>query len=561
MLLAIACNSGCDNSADAIRVYTVPKADIKQPRMAGGQDSQSSSRRMLGVIVPKDDAAWFYKLTGDVDLVEEQLEDFRKIVGSTQFSGASPEWKMPEGWKSKLEGGMTYARWQHIDSGLEATVTMLPVPNSYDGVEGWQDYVAMNVNRWRGQLSLATQEWPDMEGELEEISDLSAETRPAYLVSLQGRGSGGMQAPFMNSLGSSPTGTSASGSSTADTPEQTTAAVKRQMLGAIVPESDKAWFFKLTGAIDLVEDQADSFLEIVNSTEFTGDDIRWKMADGWESESVGGMTHSRWRHAESGLEATVTLLGVTDEFSTVEGWQDYVAKNVNRWRGQLSLNSQDWSELESELDELSEFSTETQKAYFVSLIGEGTGAMKPPFMNANSAGKAAQPDSKRTPSPATQPSEQADNSSPQFQFETPAGWTEEKPKSSMRLVQFAVTKLDTDPEIAKSEDESAEESSAELIISRAGGAIEMNMSMWLGQVGSESSEESANKIIDAGKSRSVNNVDAKLYSLAGPNGKSILLTEIPQQTGYSVFVKLIGPTQIVESQRENYLEFLDSLSW
>ncbi len=546
LAFAFASTSGCDNSSDAIRVYTVPKEDIKQPRVAGVQESQSSARKMLGVIVPQGETAWFYKLTGDVESVEEQLEDFRKIVGSTQFTGPSPQWEMPEGWKSKLEGGMTYARWQHIESGLEATVTMLPVPDSYDGVEGWHDYVAMNVNRWRGQLSLSTQEWPDMEGELEEISDLSIESRPAYLVSLEGKGSGGMQPPFMSGFGSPPTTPTdpslpSSSQASDDVPTQLE---KRQMLGAIVPQEDKAWFFKLTGAVDLVEEQKASFLETVNSTQFTGDDAKWVMADGWENEPVGGMTHSRWRHAESGLEATVTLLGVPEEFGTVEGWQDYITKNVNRWRGQLSLGDQDWPEMASELDELADFSTERQKAYLVKLVGEGSGQMKPPFMSSSAPTAPAERPKQTAPAAnASNPS-----SALEFAFKAPEGWVEEKPKSSMRLVQIKVPGEN-------------EDSSAELIVSRAGGAIEMNMSMWLGQVGSESSKDSANKIINDAEERTVNAGDAKLYSLAGPNGKSILLTEIPQQSGYSVFVKLIGPTETVDNQRENYLEFLDSLSW
>lgn len=362
--------SGCSSDADSIRVYTVPREDIKQPRLAVNAESQSQERQMLGVIVPNDKTAWFFKLAGDVDLVTHQIENFRSIVESVEFAGPAPKWEMPEGWKDKLEGGMTYARMQHEASGLEATVTTLPVPESYDGVEGWRKYVLMNVNRWRGQLSLSDQDWPSMESELEEFSDLSIETRPAYFVSLVGRGSGSMRPPFAGGFGAMP-----------------------------------------------------------------------------------GMASS------------------------------------------------------------------------------------PPSDN----------DPKETPETSTK--EQATRpavAEAEFTYETPSDWSEEPPKSSMRLLQFAV---------GQGEDQ------AELTISRAGGSIEMNMSMWQSQVEADSSEEAATKIINAAEDQTVNGLGAKVYSLGGPGGKSILLTEVPQEGLMSVFIKLAGPSETIASQRDNYIKFISSLKW
>lgn len=367
---AILIASGCSSDADSIRVYTVPKEDIKQPRLAAGSEAQSQERQMLGVIVPNEKTAWFFKLAGDVDLVTHQIENFRTIVESVEFAGPAPKWEMPEGWKDKLEGGMTYARMQHAASGLEATVTTLPVPESFDGATGWQEYVLMNVNRWRGQLSLSDQDWPSMESELEEFSDLSIETRPAYFVSLVGRGSGSMRPPFAGGFGAMPGMTSS-------------------------PPSDNA------------QEEA-------------------------------------------------------PEISTNE--------------------------------------------------------------------EAAAPEVAEA----------------EFTYDTPVNWSEEPPKSSMRLLQFAVGEG---------------EGKAELTISRAGGSIEMNMSMWQSQVESESSEDAATKIIDAAEDQTVNGLGGKVYSLDGPSGKSILLTEVPQEGAMSVFIKLAGPTETIVSQRESYIKFISSLKW
>lgn len=359
---------GCDGE-DPIRVYTVSKSDLKQDRSVVRADAQSSERRMLGAIVPSEDAAWFFKLAGDVEQVDKQLDSFRNIVESLRFEDDGvPAWKVPDGWRSQREGGMTYARLRHESTGLEATVTSLPVPAAYDGAEGWQNYILVNVNRWRGQLSLSDQGWDEMLEELDEFEELSAPSRPAYFVSLVGKGSGGMRPPFAG--------------------------------------------------------------------------------------MAGGMTQSP----------------------------------------------------------------------------EAPSAPKPS-------------DPRPQPAPPSVASSPADD----FEYEMPAGWTDEKPKSPMRLVQMTVA--------------GEGDLSAELTISRAGGSIEMNMSMWLGQVGQTSSEKEVSTVIEAAETVPVNGTEAQLYTIVGTEGKTILLTEVASDTQQSVFIKLLGDTEVVEAQRDAYIDFVKSLKW
>ena len=51
-----------------------------------GNDARSGKPScILGVIVPRDDEAWFFKLTGDVELAQREKENFEAFVQSVKF--------------------------------------------------------------------------------------------------------------------------------------------------------------------------------------------------------------------------------------------------------------------------------------------------------------------------------------------------------------------------------------------------------------------------------------------------------------------------------------------
>src|SRR5690606_32449832 len=94
---------------------------------------------------------------------------------------------------------ITYGKLTNEEAGLTATVTRLPFTSNATE-ESWREYIVSNINRWRNQLSLGAQEWPQMADELEEFPELSQGPAKAYFVSISGKGSGGMAAPFMNAM-------------------------------------------------------------------------------------------------------------------------------------------------------------------------------------------------------------------------------------------------------------------------------------------------------------------------------------------------------------------------
>jgi hypothetical protein len=111
----------------------------------------ATTDRMLGAMVVDGDMGWFFKATGPKDSLEKQTEAFTAFIKSIKFVGGKPEWTLPEGWSAIPGSGMRFATLQ-LDKGdkpLELSVIALPK----SGV-GDDEYVLMNINRWRGQLKL-----------------------------------------------------------------------------------------------------------------------------------------------------------------------------------------------------------------------------------------------------------------------------------------------------------------------------------------------------------------------------------------------------------------------
>lgn len=133
--------AGC-RQEEPITQYTV---DERVPEVL--QDEQ----RMLGAIVPKGDAVWFFKVTGPASAVDEVVEPVQEAVRSVQFNGrGEPVLKTPSDWKKIAAGGMTFEKYDipTEENLLQLTVTRLA--NQGD----WDELVVANVNRWRGQVGL-----------------------------------------------------------------------------------------------------------------------------------------------------------------------------------------------------------------------------------------------------------------------------------------------------------------------------------------------------------------------------------------------------------------------
>jgi hypothetical protein len=167
---------------------------------AGGQPAQlfdvaGATNRILGVIQHRDDTSWFFKMTGDADLVEQQKPVFVNFLKSLSFSSqeaqaqlppghpdvgdmgaqdqqalppghppigdmnatdddgpvsheGQPNWTVPAGWQEVSGGSFLLAKFVLTgDNGKTATVNVSQSAGDGGGL-------MPNVNRWRGQLGL-----------------------------------------------------------------------------------------------------------------------------------------------------------------------------------------------------------------------------------------------------------------------------------------------------------------------------------------------------------------------------------------------------------------------
>lgn len=225
--------------------------------VAGQNPGSSNAERILGVIQHRDDMAWFFKMTGDADLVEQQKPMFVTFLKSLKFGAPAataelpaghpavgnmntpneaagpvshegqPNWQAPAGWQEVAAGQFLLAKFV-IKSGNGATAE---VNVAESGGEGGG--LAANVNRWRGQLGLAPLSDADLN---QAVTTLEVAGGKASLVDLTGQD--------------------------ARTGQPT------RLIGVIVPQSGQTWFYKLMGDPQAVESQKAAFTQFVQGAKY-----------------------------------------------------------------------------------------------------------------------------------------------------------------------------------------------------------------------------------------------------------------------------------------------------
>lgn len=204
-------------------------------QIGGNPGEVSSNAKIITAIVHRDDASWFYKLSGDGALVDAQKPAFIAFLKSIRLkeapaaaaaapadaaddSGAKPNWTVPSQWKVMTAGQMQVARFAVPErNGVKAEVGVSVFPNDTGGT-------LANVNRWRRQIGLAEVN----EGELSSVvSPLDPAIPGAILVEM------------VND--------------------------SKKLLGAVVPRNGSYWFYKLMGDTAAVSPEKEAFVAFAKS--------------------------------------------------------------------------------------------------------------------------------------------------------------------------------------------------------------------------------------------------------------------------------------------------------
>jgi hypothetical protein len=137
-----------------------------------------------------------------------------------------PAWTEPDGWQTEPLSEMRLGSFKvNGPNGRSADISVTAFPGDAGGL-------ASNVNRWRGQVQQPSLPEADLEKSIQK-SDVNGVE--CYFVDLQ-------------------------------TPEN--AAKPSRILGAVIPQSDRTWFVKMTGDPTLLEEQRSKFQDFVRSFRF-----------------------------------------------------------------------------------------------------------------------------------------------------------------------------------------------------------------------------------------------------------------------------------------------------
>ena len=147
--------------------------------------AEAAEKTMLAALIPHAGQAWAFKVTGETAILEKFADQFDAFIQTVKFSDDKPDWKLPDGWKVGPPRQFGFATLQVADPAVEIAVS---------AVNQSPDFLAQNVNRWRGQLGLAP-----LEGEAfaQSVRTLKLEgDLSATVVKLTGKlQSGGMSRP------------------------------------------------------------------------------------------------------------------------------------------------------------------------------------------------------------------------------------------------------------------------------------------------------------------------------------------------------------------------------
>ncbi|HEY9154581.1 MAG TPA: hypothetical protein VIM69_05590 [Opitutaceae bacterium] len=214
--------------------------------------------RILGAWLKQPDRTWFFKLSGEADLVAAQqsaFEEFLKSItitapapsdalvgeisgssGVSTTSGVTPPnaagapgahtvtWSAPNAWTTKPLGTMRKGSFTvHGKNGAEADLSVISFPGDAGGV-------AENLNRWRGQLQLETQDATTLAA----ASSTIANDNLRFTV-----------VDYTGTTGNGPT----------------------RLLGAILPLDSETYFFKLMGPESAVGENKQAFLDFLKTVQ------------------------------------------------------------------------------------------------------------------------------------------------------------------------------------------------------------------------------------------------------------------------------------------------------
>lgn len=304
----------------------VPDVPVAADRSAPPSRPEAMTKidgRMLAAVVPAGGQAWFFKISGADSAVANEVEEFTTFLKTLKIQDGKPVWKTPEGWSEQPGSGMRAATFRIGDAGKELECSVIALPAEDPASD---EYLLPNINRWRGQLGLASQslaELKDSEGFHQ--FDLDDGTTITW-VNLSGK----VPAPAGSAAKTAGTTSSAAGPS--------------------LPPGHPP-----TGSSSEANSGRSAQSSPTSIPEMTFD-----VPEGWVSGSLKPFRRISWEMNHDGKTAEFYV-------SSLAAGGSAVGPNVNRWRGQAGLKRLSDDELSNEVKEMT---IGGESGSFVEIAGE-----------------------------------------------------------------------------------------------------------------------------------------------------------------------------------------------
>ncbi len=300
-----------------------------------------------------------------------------------------------------------------------------------------------------------------------------------------------------------------------------------RMLAAIIPRGELFWFVKLQGPPDAVAAREGEFREFLKSLSFSeAGEIKWTLPGNWQEkpERANEMRYATLTlPGDPKLEATVTKLPGGSDLT------EALLSNINRWRSQLDLPFIEAADLPSRTEAIKSGDLDIT---FLNIVGKAKPAAAMPAGMPPMAGPHAGP-------ARSAPVAAKDEPASDIKFEKPADWIQVRPKT-FTIAAFEV--IDGKKQLS-------------VTISRAGGSKVANVNRWRGQlgIGPLADEEVAKSLqkITVG-SRTGELVEMK-------NDAQSLIAVMIEDGEQTVFVKMMGDSELATKERQNFDAFAKSL--
>lgn len=229
-------------------------ASLTRVKIAGADGHQAlllegppEGKAILGAVLFREGASWFFKMGGNTPAVKAQAAAFDQWIASIQFDagspaanpaapqgggaqapaddGQAPDFDVPAGWARKEASGMRLASLSAGEGDAAVDVSIIRLTGDGGGL-------AANFNRWRQQVGLPPEGDEALTRSLTPVKIAGADAHKALL--LEGPQDG------------------------------------KAILGAVLLRQGASWFFKMSGKTPAVKAQAVAFDQWIGSVRFGG---------------------------------------------------------------------------------------------------------------------------------------------------------------------------------------------------------------------------------------------------------------------------------------------------